>query len=141
MQQAWLPIKRIFVVLFSVLILLSGCASEPRIVVNQNSILDQKKFEQDQAECIEVARNYELSGEKAGKAVAGAVIGGTAVAGIATAVAGAVFAPAIPFIIAGAVAGGGLWGASVSKEEAKARESILIQCLQSRGYEVYAPNS
>ena len=141
MLQAWLPIKRIFVVLFSVLILLSGCASEPRIVVNPNSIPDQKKFEQDQAECIEVARDYELSGEKAGKAVAGAAIGGTAVAGIATAVAGAVFAPAIPFIIAGAVAGGGLWGASVSKEEAKARESILIQCLQSRGYEVYAPNN
>lgn len=139
MQQTCLPIKRIFVALISVLMLLPGCAAKPQIVVNPNSILDQRKFEQDQAECIEVAQNYELSGEKAGKAVAGAAIGGTAVAGVATAVAGAVFAPAIPFIIAGALAGGGLWGASVSKEEAKARQSILIQCLQSRGYEVYAP--
>ena len=44
------------------------------------------------------------------KAIGGAAIGTAAVAGIATAVAGAVFAPAIPFMVAGGLAGGGTVG-------------------------------
>ena len=67
-----------------------------------------------------------------------AAVGGTAVAGVATAAAGAVFAPAIPFIVAGSLAGGGLWGASSSKEEQIAREHVMTQCLRGKGYEVYS---
>ena len=120
--------------------LLAACASNTKqIVVDPSTIKSQRQLDLDKAECLEIAKNYDLSTETATKAVAGAVIGAGAVAGIATAVAGAVFAPAVPFIIAGGAAGGGLWGASVSKEEAEARESILNQCMESRGYKVYSP--
>ena len=128
---------RRIILLLSLLSLLAACASAPHVAVNPKTIKDKQMFETDQSECLEIAKTYDLSGEKAGKAVAGAAIGSAAVAGVATAVAGAVFAPAIPFIIAGGAAGGGLWGASVSKEEARAREKILLQCMESRGYEVY----
>jgi hypothetical protein len=60
------------------------------------------------------------------KTVGGGSIGTVAVAGAATAVAGAIFAPAIPFMIAGGFAGGGLWGASASKEEKQAREGVMV---------------
>ena len=120
-------------------VLFVGCASSPQLVYDPASIENQAKFEADQNACIEIARNYDLTGEKAGKAFAGAAIGGTAVAGVATAVAGAIFWPAIPFIAAGAAAGGGIWGSKVSKEEAAARNHILFQCMEKRGYDVYTP--
>lgn len=65
----------------------------------------------------------------------GAIVG--AATAVAVAVAGAVFAPAEPFIVAGGLAGGGLWGASSSKEERKARGQIMVQCLNDRGYKFY----
>ena len=71
------------------------------------------------------------------KAIGGATIGSASVAGVATAVSGAVFAPAIPFMIAGGPAGGGLWGASASKKEQAARKSVLVGCLLDKGYKVY----
>ena len=75
------------------------------------------------------------------KTVGGAAIGTAAVAGIATAVAGAVFLPAIPFMIAGGLAGGGLWGASASKDEQEVREGVLTGCLSDKGYKVYGARS
>jgi hypothetical protein len=86
---------------------------------------------------LNLAKTVDLSSEKATKALAGAAIGAAAVAGFATAIAGAVFAPAIPFMIAGGAAAGGLWGNKVSEEEKRARESILLQCLDVKGYKVY----
>ncbi len=118
-------------------VLVSSCVTGPQVAVNPNTVEDQNQYNKDQEECIEIAKTYDLSNEKIGKVLAGTALGGAAVAGVATAVAGAVFAPAIPFIVAGGMAGGGLWGNSVSKEEAQAREKILLQCLESRGYEVY----
>ena len=116
---------------------LLGCASAPQIVVDPSSISDQKQYEVDASECLEIARSFDLTGATSAKVVSGALIGGGAVAGIATAVAGAVFAPAVPFTVAGGLAGGGLWGASSSKEERKAREKIMVQCLNDRGYNSY----
>jgi len=40
-------------------------------------------------------------------------------------------------MIAGGLAGGGLWGASASKEEPEARESVLVGCLSDKGYKGY----
>jgi hypothetical protein len=77
---------------------------------------------------LNLAKTVDLSSEKATKALAGAAIGAAAVA---------VFAPAIPFMIAGGAAAGGLWGNKVSEEEKRARESILLQCLDVKGYKVY----
>jgi outer membrane lipoprotein SlyB len=119
------------------ILILGGCASKPQMVVDPQSIKDQAKYEIDAGECLEIARSFDLSGNTAAKAVGGAAIGGAAVAGIASAVAGAVFAPAIPFIVAGSLAGGGMWGAASTKEERRAREKILVQCLNDRGYKAY----
>ena len=117
---------------------LVACSSQPRIVVNQQTVDDPEKYQQDFQLCLDIAQTIDLSDETLMKSVAGAAIGGTAVAGVATAAVGAVFAPAIPFIVAGSLAGGGLWGASSSKEEKLARERVLTQCLRGKGYEVYS---
>ena len=94
------------------MVCLGGCSSSPQVIVDQTGV-DKVELEKDKSECIEIARTYDLENETAGKVLAGAAIGGAAIAGDATAVAGAVFAPAIPFIIAGSLAGGGLWGSQV----------------------------
>jgi hypothetical protein len=131
--------KQLFVFFLAAIFMVqTGCSSKPRIIVNQSSVSDQELYEKDFNGCYEIAKTFDLNNEKAAKGLAGAAIGGTAVAGIASAVAGAVFAPAIPFIIAGSLAGGGLWGASASKEEKTARENIMVQCLKDKGYEVYS---
>jgi hypothetical protein len=116
---------------------LAGCASQPQLTVDPKSIVDTGKFATDQNECLAIAKNYDLSGNAVKNAAVGAAAGGATVAGIATAVAGAVFLPAIPFIIAGAAAGGGLMGGSAKKKETEAREAILAQCMTDRGYKVY----
>ena len=127
-----------FVLSFSMVV---SCASnKPFLVVDPDSVADQDRLEVDTEQCIQIAEQYDLSGEVAGKAVAGAAIGAAGVAGIATAVAGAVFAPAIPFILAGGAAGGGIWGANVSKEEQKVRDKVLGDCMIDRGYKVYTAN-
>jgi uncharacterized protein YcfJ len=127
--------KAIFFVVFFLIV---SCSSTgPKIAVDPSSIESQEKYNDDFNACLNLAKTVDLSSEKAAKAVAGAAIGAAAVAGVATAVAGAVFAPAIPFMIAGGAAAGGLWGNKVSEEEKKARESILLQCLEDKGYKVY----
>ena len=54
-------------------------------------------------------------------------------AGVATTVAGAALAPAIPLILAG----GGLWSANIARE---AKDKIFNECMKDRGYEVYIAN-
>ena len=122
--------------------LVSACTSSaPRIAVDPSTISDQATYDKDYESCLSLAKTIDISDEKMMKAIGGAAIGTAAVAGIATAVAGAIFAPAIPFMIAGGMAGGGLWGASVSKEEKQARESVLTGCLRDKGYKVYGARS
>jgi hypothetical protein len=119
--------------------LLAGCTntSKLQVVVDPASVVDKPKYDADAAQCIEIAKNYDLTGQAAGNAAVAAVASGGAVAGVATAVAGAVFAPAIPFIIAGSLLGGGVAGDRVNKKELAAREKILTECLKDRGYKVY----
>jgi len=83
--------------------LLVGCTntSKLQVVVDPTSVVDKSKYDADAAACIEIAKNYDLTGQAVGNAAVAAAASGGAVAGVATAVAGAVFAPAIPFIIAG----------------------------------------
>jgi hypothetical protein len=112
----------------------------PQVAVDPKSITDVAKYNKDKDECTAIATSYDLS-EKAGKnAEIGAAAGAVTVAGIATAVAGAVFAPAIPFIVAGGAAGGTAGGGLSKQEETKAREKILAECMTERKYKTYAPN-
>jgi hypothetical protein len=119
---------------------LTGCTNTSRlqVVVDPASVVDKPKYDADAAQCIEIAKNYDLTGQAAGNAAVAAAASGAAVAGVATAIAGAVFAPAIPFIIAGSLLGGGAAGDRVNKKELAAREKILSECLKDRGYKVYS---
>ena len=133
---------KLFTLYLLILITTFGCATKaPMIAVDPSSIPDQTVYEQDFENCLNLAKTIDISDEKLMKTLGGAAIGTAAVAGVATAVAGAIFAPAVPFMIAGGMAGGGLWGSSVSKEEQQARESVLTQCLSDKGYRVYGAKS
>ena len=125
--------------LISICILLTyGCtSSSPRIAVDPSSISDQDEYNKAYDSCINLAMTIDLNNEQSAKTLAGAATGAAVVGGVAMAVAGAIFAPAIPFIIAGAAAGGGVMGDSVAKEEKNARESVLVDCLSNKGYKVY----
>jgi len=115
-----------------------GCQStSPRIAVDPSSITDQEEYNKAYDHCHNLAMTIDLNDEQSAKTLAGAATGAVVVGGVATAVAGAIFAPAIPFIIAGAAAGGGVMGDSVAKEEKNAREAVLIDCLSNKGYKVY----
>ena len=119
---------------------LSSCTSAPQMIIDPASVSDPDKLPIDQSECTAIAQQYDLGGEIAVKSIGGAAIGSVAVAGIATAVSGGLFAPAIPWIIAGGTASGSLWGASASADEIEARENILEDCMTDRGYRVYSGN-
>ena len=110
-----------------------------KVAVDPQSIHDRAKYDTDLAQCRQVAETYDLTGTKVTTGVIAGVTGGAGVAGIALAVAGGVFPPAIPFIAAGALAagaGGYGWGRGKEKE---AREKILASCLTERGYKAYPP--
>jgi len=123
------------------LAMLACTSSSPRIAVDPSSISDQATYDRDYEGCLQLAKTIDISDEKLMKSIGGAAIGVASVGGIATAVAGAIFAPAIPFMIAGGLAGGGVWGSSVSKEEKQAREGVLTGCLRDKGYKVYGSRS
>ena len=133
--------SKLLVAMLASLALVACTSTAPRIAVDPSSIKDQATYDKDYQGCIDLAKTIDISDEKMMKAIGGAAIGTAAVAGIATAVAGAVFAPAIPFMIAGGLAGGGLWGSSASKEEKQAREGVLTGCLRDKGYKVYGAKS
>ena len=121
------------------LILIASCsARQPTLIIDPNSVQDQKQVLVDREECVAIAANIDMSGEAIAKSIGGGLLGSSAVAGAAALAYGAVFAPAIPFIIAGGAAGGGLWGASASKEEIRIKERILSECMTDRGYKVYS---
>lgn len=114
-----------------------GCASTVHVAVDPGSIENQAQFKEDYKLCQDVAKTYDLSSDVGTNAALGATAGAVGVAGIATAVAGAIFAPAIPFIVAGGAMGGGVTGGMTKQKETEARESILAQCLSERGYKAF----
>lgn len=125
-------------ILVTTVLMLNGCASKPQVIVDTSKLVDHEKYRQDLSDCTKLSETYDLSDKTTGNAIVGAAAGGVAVAGIATAIAGAVFAPAIPFIIAGSATGGAVGGGMSQADENKAREKILSECLIDRGYKAYA---
>lgn len=117
---------------------ITGCAPSPQIAIDPKSVSDKAQLEKDMSECKKVAETYDLGKTTGENAIVGAAAGGATVAGVATAIAGAVFAPAIPFIVAGTVAGAGVGGGSTQMKESAAREKILGDCMTERGYKIYA---
>lgn len=121
-------------------LLLHACATTPQVVIDPSSITSEAKYQKDMDQCHAIARSYDLSNSTTTNAAVGAVAGGLTIAGVATAVAGAVFAPAIPFIVAGATAGGIAGGGFTKSGETAARERILADCMRDRGYKAYQGN-
>ena len=122
--------------------LLTGCMKEyePNVVIDNSKVEDMEKYNLDKEQCSNLATTIDLDSEAAVKALAGATGAGVAVAGVATAVAGAVFLPALPFIVAGSALGGGAMAAGVSAKEAKQRNTVFGQCMRDRGYQAYIPD-
>ena len=115
---------------------LAGCRGEyDPTVVDNSQVSDMKKYNIDLEQCNGLAKTIDLRSKGATKALAGAEAGG-----VATAVAGAVFLPAIPFILAGSALGGGAWGASISAKETKQRNKVFGSCMRDRGYKAYVPD-
>ena len=128
------------ILVIGILAALAGCSSPPKVIVDPKSVSDSTKYNSDLNECTNLANTYDLSGDTTKNAALGAAAGGVAVAGIATAVAGAIFWPAIPFIAAGTLLGGGTAGGMTNSDQGKARERILADCLTDRGYKAYRPS-
>lgn len=120
------------------IVALSASCGSPKLLVDPASVTDPQKAAKDEKECIAIAANVDKTGEAVAKAASGAVIGGGAAAGAAALAFGAVFPPALPFIVGSGVAGGGLWGSSATKEEKEIKERVLRQCMADRGYRVYS---
>lgn len=125
---------KIFIISLSVILVACG---SPQLIVDPKSIKDASKVENDKKECFAIAANVDKTGEAVAKTLSGGVLGGGTAAGGAALAFGAVFPPAIPFIIGSGVAGGGLWGASATKEEKEIKERVLKECMAERGYKVY----
>lgn len=131
--------SRRLVVLVSA-IFLGACASAPKVVVDPRSIGNEAKYRTDMHECHQLALTYDKRESTAGTTAVAGAAGGVTVAGVATAVSGAVFPPAIPFIVAGAAAAGTLGGGLTKMSETESRERILAACLTDRGYRAYSPH-
>ncbi|MDR2113165.1 MAG: hypothetical protein LBQ62_08720 [Candidatus Accumulibacter sp.] len=130
-----------FARLFSVMTVCSflaviGCSSV-NVALDPTSIQNRERFRQDYRACQEIAETYDLSGDIATNSVLGAAVGATTVAGIATAIAGTVLMPAVPFIVAGGALGGGFGGGMTKSKENAARETILSDCLKDKGYKTF----
>ena len=124
-------------ILITALFIMSCASNSPMMVVDPASVTDEEKVIVDREECYQIALNIDLGDEVASKAIGGAALGSAGVAGVAALAYGAVFAPAIPFIIAGGAAGGSLWGKSASDKEKRFRNNIMRKCMVDRGYKVY----
>ena len=123
--------------IFSALLIVSCASKTPMMVVDPSSVTDEKKVVIDREECYQLALNIDMGDEVVAKSIGGAALGSAGVAGVAALAYGAVFAPAIPFIIAGGAAGGSLWGKSASDAEKRYRNNIMRKCMVDRGYKVY----
>ena len=121
----------------------SGCATqssyEPLVVTT--SAVDQERFENDLAECVDYLESVEEDGQLAqvaGGAAAGAAVGAagaTAIAGTSTTYMGALLSSAI-FFPAAILTGALLAKNKVDNETETLRAQVLNQCLADRGYSI-----
>ena len=127
---------------FFILLFLASCASrEPTLIVDPASVKDSDKVVQDREECFQIAANIDMSDEAVAKGVGGVLLGGGAVAGAAALAYGAVFAPAIPFIIAGGAAGGDFGELPPQKKKKQLKTGFLKSAWKIEATEYILANS
>ena len=72
------------VILISFFVIVSCASNNPFLVVNPYSITGQEGLKVDTEQSLQVAKDYDLSGQREGKAVAGVAIGTASAAGVSS---------------------------------------------------------
>ena len=125
-----------------IIITLSACASySPTDFRNSDQSSAQDQYNFAFQECAEIAKNVDISDPeaikiaKAGVGAAGGYVAGGAIS-LGTVIAtGASSTVAMPVVLLGVI-GGTIWGANAATSEKKERETVLLSCLQTKGYGV-----
>ncbi len=104
---------------------LAGCASSDRVIVDPQGV-DQAKYQQDLADCRQVAGQVGTGRDAAEGAVGGAVLGGLL---------GAIFGNSHTAGM-GAGAGAVIGGAGKAGDAQQEKEKVLKNCMRGRGYRV-----
>ena len=130
------------ITLILIIIALSACASYSPTGfqdVDQSQPQDQYKLAFE--ECADIAKNVDISDPeavkiaKAGVGAAGGYLAGGAIS-LGTVIAtGTSSTVAMPVVLLGVV-GGTIWGANAATSEKKERDTVLVSCLQTKGYRV-----
>ncbi len=118
-------INRAWILLPLLAVLLGGCASKQRIIIDQQGT-DMSLYQRDLAECRQYAEQVP-TGEEAAKGAAGGAILGAAI--------GAIFGDsrtAARGAGAGAVTGGARGAGKAGNE----KDRVVKNCLRNRGYRV-----
>lgn len=111
--------------LVAMTLLLFGCSSSNRVVVDQSRV-DQAQYQRDMQECKQVAAQVSVGGDAASGAARGAVFG---------AMLGAIFGNSSTVRRS---AGGGavVGGAGGTRDAERERNRVMKNCMRSRGYQV-----
>ena len=120
-----LKFNKTFIVL---LLLISSCASDPKITVDPKSVKDMGKYQTDLKECKDIAMNFENKDAQTKSAALGA--------GAAVATTSAIVATGGLYLLP--AGGGAAIGSGYSKsKQNEARQKIWAQCMNKRGYDAY----
>ena len=130
------------IILTLIIVTLSACASySPTDFANANQSIAQDQYILAFEECADIAKNVDISDPeavkiaKAGLGAASGYVAGAAISAgtvIATGVGSSV---AMPLVLLGVI-GGAIWGANAATSERKERDTVLVSCLQTKGYNV-----
>ena len=130
------------ITLILIIIALSACASySPTDFQNVDQSQPQDQYKLAFEECADIAKNVDISDPeavkiaKAGIGAAGGYLAGGAIS-LGTVIAtGTSSTVAMPVVLLGVV-GGTIWGANAATSEKKERDTVLVSCLQTKGYRV-----
>lgn len=134
------------ITLIFIAIALSACASYSptdfqNVDQSQAQDQDQDQYKLAFEECVDIAKNVDISDPKAvkiakaGVGAAGGYVAGGAISLGTVIVTGASSTVAMPVVLLGVI-GGTIWGANAATSEKKERDTVLVSCLQTKGYRV-----
>ena len=130
------------ITLIFIAIALSACASySPTDFQNVDQSQAQDQYKLAFEECADIAKNVDISDPeavkiaKAGVGAAGGYLAGGAISLGTVIITGANSTVAMPVVLLGVV-GGTIWGANAATSEKKERDTVLVSCLQTKGYRV-----
>ena len=128
--------------LILIIIALSACASySPTDFQNVDQSKTQDQYKLAFEECADIAKNVNISDPeaikiaKAGVGAAGGYVAGGAISFGTVIATGASSTVAMPVVLLGVI-GGSIWGANAATSEQKERDTVLVSCLQTKGYRV-----